>query len=854
MTAIRFALEKSIFEPSDERLVKAIHVSQLEKKKKTYFLCLSVSKDKSGFISTVKKLDKDNYKKKRTWGLQDLRLVDGKDGKRDTADLDLQFEKMYKWVASTPLERNMFIANLWMLCSQHLHRQQPQFVNIPAEFLDGGGQTAETRAAMSPVSELVVEADSYQALTAQEEEDLLRMMSEHETAVSNAEAFAEQLSQELSGLDGANIQSIMASEQQVAALMSVIQRAVDEISAVEERLEQYDQALVTVRQSLREMGREKSKMEVTQRNHHQLLQTLEGMLPDLPTKDRQVLSDPDLTTAVGLKDACQAAQSLLRLSATSVDPQLQQMAAVAEQKKLFEKLKARFSQAVYRQMNNFFVHMGNDGVPAEDSLQLPSHSSQHLKLQPYSELMHWTKAVDNRGYETLKTVYGQSLSKRYEREVKALFAEARSRVGAIKKDPMDSPGGTATMSRMSSQLRQLQAKPAGAQHGAVLLGSEREAWTTLDSSDRLRFDDVLEQLLKGLEPSCLEEQNFCVGFFKLGQDGAQSQSSQPDSLADGALGRHDEVRSLMRELFGSLETELNSFLAQHERIDSFCVMHILVRLSEHVTSTQDSGSFLHQTLAAALVASKQNLDRLMRSQIESVETCPPPRRSKCAILPFVSNFQELAAISESVFRDSSRRADLDRWYSRVIRAVIDQVTTVGGQHQKTPLEVVQMENFHHLHALLMRLKLAGLEAEKREVKAKYTDALRAYVTRYFGQPLIKLNQFFGGVQSKVAQGVRESEMGYQLAFSKQELRKVIKEYPGKEVKKGLETLYRKVEKHLCEEENLLQVVWRAMQEEFITQYKSIEEMIQRCYPGAMITLEFTIDDLLRFFSEIARSH
>ena len=45
----------------------------------------------------------------------------------------------------------------------------------------------------------------------------------------------------------------------------------------------------------------------------------------------------------------------------------------------------------------------------------------------------------------------------------------------------------------------------------------------LDSSDRLKFDDVLEQLLKGLEPSCLEEQNFCVGFFKLGADMTQSQ-------------------------------------------------------------------------------------------------------------------------------------------------------------------------------------------------------------------------------------------------------------------------------------------------------------------------------------------
>ncbi|KAF0298600.1 Exocyst complex component 1 [Amphibalanus amphitrite] len=419
----------------------------------------------------------------------------------------------------------------------------------------------------------------------------------------------------------------------------------------------------------------------------------------------------------------------------------------------------------------------------------------------------FTFTETQRGYEALKTVYGQSLSKRYEREIRALFAEARGRVGAFRKDSMDSPSGsTATLSRMSGQLRQLQAKPTAAQQGAVLLGMDRDAWTNLDSSDRLKFDDVLEQLLKGLEPSCLEEQNFCVSFFRLGVDMSQSQSSsQLDSLSEGGIGRQDEVRSLMKELFGALETELNSFLAQHERIDSFCVMHILVRLSEHVSSTQDSGSFLHQTLAAALVASKQNLDRLMRAQIDSVHACPPPKRSKCGVLPFVSNFQELAAIAESVFRESSRRADLDRWYGRLIRAVIDQVSVTGQQHQKTPLEVVQMENFHHLHALLMRLKLAGLESEKREVKQKYNEALKAYVTRYFGQPLIKLNQFFGGVQSKVAQGVREAEMGYQHAFSKQELRKVIKEYPGKEVKKGLDTLYKKVEKHLCEEENLLQV-------------------------------------------------
>ena len=47
--------------------------------------------------------------------------------------------------------------------------------------------------------------------------------------------------------------------------------------------------------------------------------------------------------------------------------------------------------------------------------------------------------------------------------------------------------------------------------------------------------------------------------------------------------------------------------------------------------------------------------------------------------------------------------------------------------------------------------------------------------------LLSLQIFFEGVQAKVASGVKEEEVGYQLSYSKQELRKVIKEYPGKEV-------------------------------------------------------------------------
>lgn len=271
-------------------------------------------------------------------------------------------------------------------------------------------------------------------------------------------------------------------------------------------------------------------------------------------------------------------------------------------------------------------------------------------------------------------------------------------------------------------------------------------------------------------------------------------------------------------------------------------------------SAQDAQSFLSMTFASALVQVKRSFDKFMQLQLQSIRDSKIPKRSKCGLLPYVDNFEEFALAAEAIFRKTERRNDLDKWYVQLVDAIYEQIPIHANEHSKTPQQVVKMENFHHMHSLLAQIKIPVLDAQKKSAKYKYNEALRAYVTKYFGRPLEKLNLFFDGVQQKVSQGVKETEISYQMAYSKQELRKVISLYPSREVKKGLESLYKKVEKHLCEEENLLQVVWRAMQEEFIAQYNYLEERIQRCYAGSMITLDFTIDEILNFFSEIAQSH
>lgn len=842
----------------------------------------------------------------------------------------------------------MFITNLSMICDSQRSKTSVsgavEFVNIPSDLLQTGAtindQTdlivADTR---TKHDRAVIDANANgQELSGQDDEDLQEIMSDFDAIVEDADAFVQRLDQDLSVLDGANVQSIMASEQQMLALMNVVQSAIDEMDSVEKRLNVYDQTLESAQRRLQEMDGEKSKLHLTQRNQQRLLDTMEALLPELTHRQRQVLSQPNLTTEDGLREACGAAEVLRRLSTASQGTaagHLSRMVAAVEQTRMLDKLRTRFSGSIAHHICNLLVHMGNDAAVVNNGLMLPDHSSIYRQLSAYTELVHWAKAVEPKTYNVLVEKYEEVIRKRYAHELSSLFSVASCHITASSRreslpesssssSPASSSataaGGTlprektSTLARAPSHSRhhhhQRQSSLSSARpQGIVLLASDSEAWTGMDSSMRLKFASVLTQIVTDLDQLYHSEQAFCKEFFLLdsadpstpasnrgdggeptGEDTMSTTPSVTSShttstggvtadgvntagggVVDGGGEGGCRLRTLITTVFSCVESELDSFVAKHDSLDPFCSMHVPVCLSVRVaagsgpppsavspSNSNNSSSqpdiaaaLFHQTLVSVLLNGKRAFDRLMKSQMDSIEGYSAPKRPRCGLLPIVVNFKELVKIAEAVFGNTARHADWQRWCIRLLRAIVDKVTYIGEVHHKSPLQVVQMENFHHLHAVLMTIKMSGMENERKMLKRIYSDALMAYVARYLAQPLIKLNHFFDGVQQCVASGVRESEVGYQLAFSKQQLKKLIREYNGKEVKKGLETLYKKVSKHLCEEENLHQVVWRAMQEEFINQYKTLEEMIQRCYPGALLGLEFSINDLLGYFTDIA---
>ncbi|XP_035379891.1 exocyst complex component 1 isoform X3 [Electrophorus electricus] len=907
MTAIKHALQRDIFTPNDERLLSIVNVCKAGKKKKNCFLCATVTTERPVQVKVVKvkKSDKgDFYKRQMAWELRDLAEVDAKDANKENPEFDLHFEKVYRWVASSTAEKNSFISCIWKLNQRYL-RKKVEFVNVSPQLLEELPKAEES--VPSGESQSVAGGDEdalddYQELNTREEQDIENMMQVCEYAISNAEAFAEKLSRELQVLDGANIQSIMASEKQVNILMQLLDEALAEVDTIEGKLLGYEEMLQSVKEQMDQISQSNHLIQISNTNNSKLLDEIQFLVNylDLSKGHIRALQEGDLSSPKGIEACTNAAEALLQCMNVALRPGHDKLSAVKQQQQLFTELRDVFARRLTNHLNNVFVHQFNHfshfkmtipqfyrssclSLPGHDQsstlaqhvaeLTLPKHSPLHRDLLRYAKLMEWLKSTQREKYEGLSRTYVDYMTRLYEREIKDFFEIAKIKMAGTTKEGKGKfglHGSSGKLTGSTSSLNKLSVNSSNSRRSqsSSLLDMGNMSASDLDVADRTKFDKIFEQVLSELEPLCLAEQDFVSKFFKLQQHAALAQGenmeesdglgySRPSSEHRQSMSSDkDVVRQMMNKIFHSIETELNSLIALGDKIDSFNSLYMLVKMSHHVwtAETVDPASFLSTTLGNVLVTVKRNFDKCISGQIRQMEEVKISKKSKVGILPFVTGFEEFAELAETIFRNAERRGDLDKAYAKLIQAVFQNVEKVASESQKTPRDVVMMENFHHIFSTLSRMKISCLEAERKEAKHKYLDHLQSYVINSLGQPLEKLNHFFEGVEARVAQGVREEEVSYQLAFSKQELRKVIREYPGKEVKKGLDNLYKKVDKHLCEEESLLQVVWHSMQDEFIRQYKHFEGLINRCYPGSGITMDFTIQDMLEYFSSIAQSH
>ena len=684
---------------------------------------------------------------------------------------------------------------------------------------------------MKCLDENPFEEESHQALSVREEADLERLMEQSGFTIHNARAFTEQLSKEVAAMDSLNIQSLMASEQRVENLIKNLENAITEASEMELKIENYQNYLKNVGEIVFQIQQKESLVQIQNENNLKLLNELESLINSINfTQDYEnYLRNGDISTEKGIRLCLKAANTLSDCLNANIHPALHYLNAVQEQRSKLEVIQSKFAKRVFVHINNVYNfatkeygdNLLND-INAQD-LMLPSHDVIHNILLPYSGLLKWTKYNCKDVFNNLMNSYVNSVKQIYEKEILNYFEIVRERLSGSRSTSSESTEVRRKSFTVTSEISKLSTSNLSSQFQDI--GDSTSRSSEMSLSEWEEFDSCVDRMLSAIDPYCFMEQKFCIEFFDIDTSANQfvkdhkrnsSWSSQTASVSPSPSNpsqssndtndprKSETLKKVLADIFSILESEFLKFISYYDKLDGLYSEYLLVRLIQHLLTNEDTGSYLAKTYGTILIQVKRNFDKFMSAQKIAIEESKVPKKAKCGIFPFVKNFEQFAKQAESVFKNASaRRADIDRWYITLVRTIVETINHLSREHHKTPAEIIKLENYHYLHNLLCTLKIACLENEKKEFKQRYNEALNDYVARYFGRPLEKLNTFFEGVQQKVSQGVKEEEVGYQLAYSKQELRKVIKDCSLKEVRRGLEEMYRKVEKHAADPDSTL---------------------------------------------------
>lgn len=113
--------------------------------------------------------------------------------------------------------------------------------------------------------------------------------------------------------------------------------------------------------------------------------------------------------------------------------------------------------------------------------------------------------------------------------------------------------------------------------------------------------------------------------------------------------------------------------------------------------------------------------------------------------------------------------------------------------------------------------------------------------------------FFEGLD-RVAKELNAGEITSNSNFTKASLRKILKDYNSKDIRKCVDVLSKRVEKHFTDGEKadesnsaisgkVLLEVWKACEGEFVTLTETWTSRISQWYSDSGITLEFTRTDV-----------
>ncbi|KAM0504063.1 hypothetical protein D7B24_003531 [Verticillium nonalfalfae] len=341
------------------------------------------------------------------------------------------------------------------------------------------------------------------------------------------------------------------------------------------------------------------------------------------------------------------------------------------------------------------------------------------------------------------------------------------------------------------------------------------------------FGSVLDDILPLVEM----EQNFIVDFFHAT---TLDQSDFPDAVAafrprdrqGGDLRRHRlmepdrdlarRVTKAMEVIFVFMENELSGLVQWVLTVDNLQGVGVLAAMERKMAEiSQTNQDFLNTLLQKLHSTLESRFKKFVDEQIRAIEETKVKINKRKGVISFIRIFPNFSSAVENILNGVDKnlniRGTVDREYDRILKSMFDSLKIIARENPAVAVNtgasadsedkealnfhILLIENANHFLEEVDARGLEVLEEWRANATAELDEHMQLYIGAVMRRPLGKLLEYLENIEAQLASGKPGTSIAAQPSNSRGVFNKVVGNYDAKEVRKGIETLRKRVEKH-----------------------------------------------------------
>lgn len=466
-----------------------------------------------------------------------------------------------------------------------------------------------------------------------------------------------------------------------------------------------------------------------------------------------------------------------------------------------------------------------------------------------------------------------------------------------------------TLAKLASDLRD---KPQ------VTVSEEDELRWALDPAALKGAVSILKEFFNTTTKVVLSQQEVLIQLFHMSSYGGESyanylqQHPLKNRIREAATlslmkkreidpnrSKAQEMLVALQSIFGNLQEQIVQLA---DSINSTCIVMLPVLMflldRNRMELRGSNMEYLQQVYVKTWERAALNWNKFIADQIGVIEGTIVSSKKRRGILFFVKTFPRLVEFLEHAIRtlgfsegSLSRletRKTVDDGYTRLSKAIFSNLQRLAKDPPALPsntssslglgndTEIKEVLNYH-----IMMIENMGLLKDELALPSEQNPQLRLIVdnaqeqyrwnlTKYadmvLHRPFGKLMDFVQGAQAIQKKGSSEP-LSKHHNYNRSALKKVLANYDSKEIRKSVEVLRKRVEKHFSGGEDeasggvaptttnpveiqLINKVWTALQAETGGLYNGLMKIIDQNYsgPSESVSVEFTKQDIVSAFN------